>query len=190
MHPPGQCDSCGLVFPVTMIVGGEGAQISFANCLVGCPRCGSNAKILDGTYSFLGETVKLLSGPSSTIETLTKIAKAVSDSVAAGESAERTFDRVKEFAPWLANLAPIAKNQAVQFIWAALGVIAGYEYTQYRDSSSADQKRQDAVEVAREGAQRQQDEQAWRDFQDRMKHPLPKPTQSDHIKFPGFGFGI
>lgn len=167
--------------------GGGGDQISIDNCVVDCPRCGSIAKVLDGTYSFLDETVRLLSGPSSTIEALSKIAKTIKDSVAAGESSERTFDRVKEHAPWLTNLAPIAKSQAVQFIWAALGLIASYEYTQYRDSSNAQRKRQDAVEVAKEGAQRQQDEQAWRDFQDRMKQPLPQPPQPERIRFPSFG---
>src|SRR5687768_4280941 len=65
--PPCICRNCGLVFATGMISLDPGVSgVTIENCSVSCPRCGGDAEIGDGTYSAVGDVLKLDSGPPST----------------------------------------------------------------------------------------------------------------------------
>lgn len=177
-HPPAKCRSCGKVHPATAFAMENSFGISFSGCQVACPFCGSISDVLDGTYDFYGDVVKLLSGPESTISVLKQLAQTVKDSVAAGESAEKTVERITEIAPWLNGIRNFAKGQVVSLVWAALGAIAGYEYTQYRDGLTAADRREQQVMVVREGLQLDREAQQWQEFQARMNEQLPEPPHA------------
>ena len=77
--PPSKCPACGLLFESGLINVGQGVVgITFKNVGVSCPRCGSVARVADGTYSSVRETLELISGPKSsrdTFEALRKLAE-------------------------------------------------------------------------------------------------------------------
>lgn len=176
-HPVAKCQNpaCAAVFPCTAFAISNSRNVRFSGVQTNCPECGGVANVLDGTFDFVGDTIRLLSGPQATIDVLQQVAQVIRDSLAAGETAEKTFDRVTQVAPWLSSLKKVAKSQAVNLIWAGLSMIAGYEYTQYRDSQNAAQKREDQVAVYMDAARRDREAQEWLEFQSRMKEPLPAP---------------
>lgn len=128
LHPPAQCSNpeCKLIFPCTDYSMSNSIGISFAGCTGICPNCGSIATVGDGTYDFIGNQVSLISGPDSTVEMLKALARTVRDSVAAGESPEKTVERAAEFLPWLNGW----KGDLAKF---ALGALATWALTKPLD---------------------------------------------------------
>lgn len=173
LHPPAQCGSCGHIHEATEYGMSHVFNASFTGMPSKCPRCGSRSRVVEGSFATAGDSLRLLSGPESTLEILNQLARTIRDSVAAGETPEQTADRISEIAPWLAGVKQFAKGHAVSFMWTALGVIASYEYNQYRDSLTAADKREQQITAVQEGIQRDREAQQWLEFKERMKEPLP-----------------
>lgn len=81
---------------------------------------------LKGDYVMNSDRASLLSGPESSWEALKELAQVVRDSVAAGESPEKTVERAAEFLPWLSGW----KGDLAKF---ALGALATWALTKPLD---------------------------------------------------------
>jgi hypothetical protein len=76
---PVVCGSCGSFFFAQNFIGGSGT-VTVSNVGYGpCPVCGGMGRVLDGTYEFVGETVRLLAGPEWTRERLVRLAALLHD---------------------------------------------------------------------------------------------------------------
>lgn len=58
---PAFCDWCGLVFPSGFDLGGS--RVTLIGNSSQCPRCGSAARIPDGTFDFIDSSIRLIRGP-------------------------------------------------------------------------------------------------------------------------------
>lgn len=86
------CRTCGVVFESTMI--GARGLLTLENMATMCPK-GHWAQFLDGTFDFIDDTVRLVSGPTFTREVFEKVLKLVVESppeVTAREIAEKATE--------------------------------------------------------------------------------------------------
>lgn len=68
---PAYCTHCGLVFRRHNLVAlGGGAVVTMSDNVTSCPRCGHDAKIVDGSFDILNGTLQLISGPDITRDIL------------------------------------------------------------------------------------------------------------------------
>lgn len=119
------CDGCGLTFETeSLATGSDGTRIVYEDCVTNCPKCGGDARILDGTYGFVNEVVAFLSGPGATVDLLRAAGVIARDSVAAGESAAKTFERAAEILPSLRKLQTTLGAAAVPAVIWTLSYIA------------------------------------------------------------------
>jgi hypothetical protein len=99
--------ACALVFPLDRLIGGSGSvQISFTNTVTNCPRCGSDALINDGTYSYADNILSFLDGPPQTKAVLERV-KAILESAKLQnepQSAATLVDKVAQESPEVATL--------------------------------------------------------------------------------------
>jgi hypothetical protein len=101
-----------------MISFGPGVSgITIENCGVSCPRCGGYAEIGDGTYSTVGDVLKLDSGPPSTrkmVEELGLIAeRALHEKLTAEEVLAEIADVSPDLAQKLRGIGP----------WPVVGIL-------------------------------------------------------------------
>jgi len=121
------CNSCKAFFVTESIVGGNATNITFENCTFGpCPHCGGDGHILDGTYEFIGNTIKILSAPQNTIFELQRLAKILQDARDRNATAQEIKDQVTQELPKLStisNLLPHTRAELYAFISMILAVI-------------------------------------------------------------------
>lgn len=79
---PAYCPSCGHIFEFHNLIsvsgGGSIGRLTLENNTVQCPACGSAARLVDGSFSVVESTLKLISGPDITramVAQLERIAK-------------------------------------------------------------------------------------------------------------------
>lgn len=126
-HPPAKCRNCSEIFPALGYRIENSHNISFfGNSYSPCPYCGGTADVLDGVYDFVGNAVKLVSGPATTWEALRSAAKIISDSQAAGESAEKTLERASEILPSLRNLKGKVQSLLLAAVFYAITKLADH----------------------------------------------------------------
>jgi hypothetical protein len=62
--PPAYCPTHG-IFPAVGSIGmGQGTTASISHCTVTCPKCGGEARILDGTYTAFADRLQLILDPA------------------------------------------------------------------------------------------------------------------------------
>ncbi|HEX9050160.1 MAG TPA: SEC-C metal-binding domain-containing protein [Anaeromyxobacter sp.] len=120
MHVPAFCDSCGAIFASGIVAGG--GTFTFTGCAATCPRCGAMARIPDGTFSFIGDTIRLLSGPAATVAQLRRLAEIVRAVRARAMTREAAEAAVASDVPQFAALFEwLRKHQGDLAAW--IGVI-------------------------------------------------------------------
>ena len=73
MPVPAFCDTCGAVFTVGIVANGPNV-FTFSGTRAGpCPSCGGMGHIPDGIFSFVGETIEVLSAPERTLDELSRL---------------------------------------------------------------------------------------------------------------------
>ena len=92
IHLPAFCD-CGNVFPSPFSF--DGGAVEIENCRVTCPKCRALARVPDGIFEIVGNTLKVLSAPERTVHELNRLAKILAD---ARQSPERAADLEKTIA--------------------------------------------------------------------------------------------
>lgn len=110
--------------PNAVVIGGDSSRNTFQNVTVqrGCPRCGSDMRVVDGTFSTAGGQLHLDDGPEWTRRTLWEIRTALEyakDNLhSRPEEARR---RVEEISPKLADAIWSGRNAMA--IVAYLGLV-------------------------------------------------------------------
>jgi hypothetical protein len=92
--PIGYCRTCGTIFEYPGLDVAGSRDISFRNVRVECPN-GHEARLLDGTFDFMDDAVRLVAGPEFTQEIFERAIKLVVDSPAdttAGELAKKASE--------------------------------------------------------------------------------------------------
>ena len=124
---PVVCDFCKTFWITENIFGGDWKNITFVNTKVGpCPNCGKHGRIPDGTYDFIGNTIELVGGPSSTVADLNRLEEILRNARAAGLGSEKLEEKINEDLPsfsQLANLLPRTRGELYAFIAIILTVI-------------------------------------------------------------------
>lgn len=114
------CDNCGTLFATESLLGGDWRQVSFENVGFGpCPVCGSTGRVLDGTYDFIGDTIRVLSAPEWSLERLGWLQERIAAARAALVAPEAVVDEVVAASPELAALV----RPLLQKGWKALQIL-------------------------------------------------------------------
>ena len=101
---PAFCDKCGAIFRSGIFIGGGGVATLVGNKAGPCPSCGSMGTIPDGVFSAAGNVLRLLSGPSKTVNQLKQLASVISEAQRTQEEPNIVADKIKEEAPELASV--------------------------------------------------------------------------------------
>jgi hypothetical protein len=102
--PPCECINCGFVFSTSLIeIGPNVTGITFQDCSVSCPKCGSLAQIGDGTYNSVGGALALIAGPSSTAKLLKQLSRIASEAHTNKLTAQEVLAEIADVSPDLAN---------------------------------------------------------------------------------------
>ncbi len=116
--PPSKCPACGLLFESSLIgIAPSVASITFENVAVSCSRCGSLARVADGNYTSVHDTVELVSGPKSSIETLEALRKLAERSRNENLSAKEIIRELSGISPEFAEKIEQGRS------WPAVGLI-------------------------------------------------------------------
>jgi hypothetical protein len=107
---PCHCTKCGYVFQTSVVDFGPGASATFFDCGTDCPQCGGYARIGDGSYTQVGDGLRLDAGPLSTrqiINQLNRVAnKARSESLTTEEVLAEIADVSPDLATKLKSIGP------------------------------------------------------------------------------------
>ena len=134
---PAYCDHCKKTIIASNLIGGPGAtNITFENSSVSCPHCGQMAKILDGTYSYRAEVVKLLSGSKATVERLKELERILKDGNKNKSSLEEIAQTIKKELPEFSPFADWLKQHSPTIIVGLLAIIV-HLYTHFDNKQTA-----------------------------------------------------
>lgn len=92
----GHCKRCGMAFALPSFNAGQVGRISFANCMVNCPKCGEMAEIADGEYVAGVDGYSLVSGPPLTRQIVDALKSVVEKAKAENLSAAEILGAVGE----------------------------------------------------------------------------------------------
>src|SRR4051812_4973923 len=99
---PAHCANCGLVFESAFLNVTNSESVTFQNIAVSCPRCGGMAKAIDGTFDFVGNTIKVHPGaPPRTVAILKVLQTALREAEAGAE--DKAVKTIAEKSPALAK---------------------------------------------------------------------------------------
>lgn len=121
---PAFCDNCGNAFITSNFIDGD-ANVSLKNVVISCPNCGSIAKVPDGIYQFIGDTIKILSAPYSSylkIQRLTEILQRAKEKKA---SAKETSKIIEEELPEFSGIAQYLKQQTPTIVIGVIQILLG-----------------------------------------------------------------
>lgn len=124
---PAFCSNCGLVFPSRVLSISNSRNITIGDSKEPCINCGSVARVPDGVYNFIGETIELLSGPERTVQELNRLAEILSLSKEKNSTYEEVMEEVKEEVPQMTSLLnmvlPKTPEQFYSFVTVILSII-------------------------------------------------------------------
>ncbi|MDI1264515.1 MAG: hypothetical protein PS018_14765 [bacterium] len=121
---PAHCDNCGIVFNSSAFeVGPAALEVTISGIDVICPNCGSDAHLIDGTFDFVGNAIKVLAAPPRTIEIL-KALQAALRAAEAGEPEEKVLAHIEKESPELAKAAKTAAKGGRHLLVGALLLLA------------------------------------------------------------------
>jgi hypothetical protein len=129
MQMPAFCGSCGAVFPSSAIIGGDATNVSFRDVDVICPFCGGLARIPDGTYDFVGDTIRILSAPQRTVDELTRLSAILNRGRSSRASPEAVSHEIQQEMPELTSLVgllglPQTRDHWYQFLTLLIMIVA------------------------------------------------------------------
>lgn len=101
--PPCKCTKCGHVFETGLIAFGPDASGTFINCATNCPRCGGPAEIGDGSYTRVGDILRLDAGPLSTRQIIDELNRIAEKALAEHLTTEEVLAEIADISPDLAK---------------------------------------------------------------------------------------
>ncbi|MFN2510917.1 MAG: hypothetical protein ABR568_05665 [Pyrinomonadaceae bacterium] len=120
------CDACGLMFGATNIIGGSGS-VKFENSFVNCPRCQSDARIIDGVHQTLGNSVRILATTKRSAESLLALSNALTEARERNASHEEIKSTIEAHVPELKTLSdwlPRKRSELYPFIMVFVALLA------------------------------------------------------------------
>jgi hypothetical protein len=121
---PAFCDDCGNIFISSNFIGGD-VNVTLENVGISCPRCGSIAKVPNGVYQFIGDTIKILSAPYSSHLKLQKLADILQKVREKEVSAEEISKIIETELPEFSSIANYLKQQAPTVIIGVIQILLG-----------------------------------------------------------------
>ncbi len=97
--PPAVCRSCGWEGPATGIRVENSTNITFQGGSTTCARCGGRARIVSGTYDFIGGVVRVVRDADLSIAQLNHLRQAASQARRTGQSPQEFVEANPEMAP-------------------------------------------------------------------------------------------
>ncbi len=101
---PAVCSTCGTIFPSGMAVANSRDMTFQGNTAGPCPKCGGMGKVIDGTFDFVGNSVKVKKAPQTTIDVLNILQNAM-ELARSGSSQEEVISKISEASPDLGEKA-------------------------------------------------------------------------------------
>ena len=126
---PAVCDNCGLVFGSAIVVENS-FDATFTGCTSSCPRCGHDARIPDGIYNVLEQTIEILVNSKRSASELENLSMHSSEPKERNASPEEIRAAITEHAPELGSMAdmlPKTRSElygAIQAICAVITTLA------------------------------------------------------------------
>lgn len=125
---PAFCSNCGSIFPSKLLSFVNSTNITIKGCEEPCINCGSIAKVPDGVYNFIGETIELLSGSESTVQQLNRLAEILNSFKDRDSTYEEVMEEVEQETPQMSSLLekilPKTKDHLYGFISIIIGIIS------------------------------------------------------------------
>ena len=117
---PAICTSCGAFFPspIGIAPGSTNVTLAFNVVTQGCPHCGGTGRVLDGTFDFVGDAIRLVSGPGHTVRDLERLEAILRDAQERQAPIEDIQQEVSAQVPRvkaIANLLPKTRPEAYAF---------------------------------------------------------------------------
>jgi hypothetical protein len=136
-HVPVFCDNCGTLFVTSSLIGGD-VRVTFENTGFGpCPGCGGMGRVLDGSYEFIGDTIKVLGAPAWSHEKLTWLEERIRAAQAGAESTDDVIEDITEHAPELAELFRSLLKKGWTGLQVLVAILAVVTYLQSREDPPA-----------------------------------------------------
>lgn len=120
------CHSCERLSVTESILGGDAPFAMFETVGFGpCPHCGGDCEVLDGSYSFIEDTITFLRGPDRTVTELKRLAAILQNARSRGETFQSVAAEIKRELPKLASFMEILpRNRAEFYAFASLVIAA------------------------------------------------------------------
>jgi hypothetical protein len=123
MPIPAYCSTCGVVFPSAFSIENS-SNVSYDNCSSTCPN-GHQGTVLNGTYSTLRDTLRLVSSDPATIAVLRAIAeRALQGKQPPEEALAEMFDILPGLATIIKKLGTNSPLVRIALLLVALGYCA------------------------------------------------------------------
>lgn len=122
---PAYCSHCGTVFRSRALGFTDSIGMTVSNIQETCPKCGKRADVLDGTFDFVGDAIKVRKAPPQTIEILAALQEALR-AAQGGKSTDEVLAPIKKQSPQLATEAEsvIKKHGRTALIVVLLTMLA------------------------------------------------------------------
>lgn len=118
---PAVCGNCGTVFPSGIYVEDGATAVMFEGNRSSCPVCGEWARIPNGLFNFVNNTIEVVQGPDQTLEDLQKFDAILRDLQDRGASADEVQETIRTQAPQFASLMDLMpRNRAELYAFLAL----------------------------------------------------------------------
>jgi hypothetical protein len=105
---PAICQVCKTIFPSTVGIAPGASGLALIGNVQTCPQCGSDAPIVDGVYSFVDHTVRVLANSALSVQQLTELFQLLQDATENEHPIQDTHRKAVEIAPVLAKLFDVA----------------------------------------------------------------------------------
>lgn len=95
MSIPAICEKCGHLFALKeFFMGANVRQVTITNSRTRCPKCGSTAKILDGTYEYYNGMLETVKGSHLTIEATKRLSEITQEALNSDLNSSEFRDRL------------------------------------------------------------------------------------------------
>lgn len=124
MNIPAFCNQCGRVVS-SGITASNCTNITISNCGSTCTFCGGEATTIEGTFSFIGDTIEIIKANNITKERLSKLLKVLEvkkSTISSDELNETVVSEIPEL-KGLTSIIPNTKAELYAFISILISII-------------------------------------------------------------------
>lgn len=117
---PAFCNTCGFTFQSSILLENS-TNISISDITVQCPRCGNMARVPDGIYDVVGNTINVLVNSNRSVSEFSRILEVLEKARNQQKKPEEILSTVKKELPELSTLADtLPKTRAELYAFIAI----------------------------------------------------------------------